>query len=188
MKKAFSCILAVLLLGALLTGCSGNTVPETSAADAPETETAATDTSAPVEETVPVTEDTEPAKAALPDGVYTAEFHTDSGMFHTNEACDGKGTLTVENGSMTLHVSLTSKSIVNLFLGLKEDAQKEGAELLQPTTDEVTYSDGTTEEVYGFDIPVPVLEEEFDLALIGKKGVWYDHRVFVSNPVLQEEN
>ena len=40
----------------------------------------------------------ESAEAALPDGVYTAEFDTDSGMFHANEACNGMGTLTVENG------------------------------------------------------------------------------------------
>ena len=45
----------------------------------------------------------------------------------------------------------------------------------------------TTEEVNGFDVPVPVIDEEFDLALIGKKGVWYDHKVSVSNPVAVEE-
>ena len=39
-----------------------------------------------------------------------------------------------------------------------------------------------TEEVYGFDVPVPALDEEFDLALIGSKGIWYDHKVSVSNP------
>ena len=58
-----------------------------------------------------------PPEPALPDGVYTAEFNTDSSMFHANEACDGKGTLTVKDGSMTIHVSLASKSIVNLFYG-----------------------------------------------------------------------
>ena len=121
-------------------------------------------------------------QTALEDGTYTAEFQTDSSMFHVNEACDGKGTLTVKDGEMTIHISLVSKNIVNLYPGLAEDAQKEGAGLLQPTEDMVTYSDGTTEEVYGFDVPVPVLEEEFDLALIGKKGVWYDHKVSVSNP------
>ena len=104
-------------------------------------------------------------------------------MFHANEACDGKGTLTVKDGSMTIHVSLASKSIVNLFYGLAEDAQKDGAELLQPTTDTVTYSDGLSDEVYGFDIPVPALDTEFDVALIGKKGVWYDHKVSVTDPV-----
>ena len=120
--------------------------------------------------------------SALEDGVYTADFDTDSAMFHVSEACDGKGTLTVKDGKMVLHVSLASKNIVNLFLGLAEDAQKEGAEIIQPTTDTVTYSDGLTEEVYGFDIPVPALDKEFDLALIGTKGVWYDHKVSVSNP------
>ena len=41
---------------------------------------------------------------------------------------------------------------MNLYPGLAEDAQKEGAEVLEPTTDSVTYSDGITEEVYGFDV------------------------------------
>ena len=118
----------------------------------------------------------------LEDGVYTAEFDTNSSMFHVNEANDGKGELTVKDGKMTLHVSLASKNIVNLFVGVSEDAKKDGAELLEPTTDTVTYSDGMTEEVYGFDIPVPAIDEEFDLALIGKKNKWYDHKVKVTNP------
>ena len=120
--------------------------------------------------------------AALPDGTYTADFSTDSSMFHVNEELNGKGELTVSDGKMTIHVSLASKNICNLFPGTAEDAQKDGAELLQPTTDVIEYSDGTSEEVYGFDVPVPALDEEFDLALIGTKGVWYDHKVSVSNP------
>ena len=120
----------------------------------------------------------------LADGVYTAEFDTDSSMFHVNEACDGKGVLTVANGQAVIHVSLASTNILNLYVGLAEDAQKGGAVLLEPTTDTVRYSDGTTEEVYGFDIPVPVLDKEFDVALVGKKGTWYDHKVSVSNPVI----
>ena len=124
--------------------------------------------------------------AALADGVYTAEFTTDSAMFHVNEANNGKGVLTVKNGAMIIHVSLTSKNIVNLFAGTAEDAQKSGAKLLMPTTDTVTYSDGTKEEVNGFDVPVPVIGKEFDLALYGKKGTWYDHKATVSNPVLNK--
>ena len=126
------------------------------------------------------------SKATLEDGTYTAEFNTDSSMFHVNEAMDGKGTLTVKNGKMTIHVSLVSKNIVNLFEGTAEDAQKDGAKLLEPTTDTVKYSDGTSEEVNGFDVPVPALDKEFDLALIGTKGKWYDHKVSVSNPVKAE--
>ena len=102
-------------------------------------------------------------------------------MFHINEVYDNKGTLTVENGEMTIHITLPSQNIVNLFPGSAEDAQKDGAVLLEPTVDEVTYEDGTTEEVYGFDVPVPVIDEEFPLALIGTKGVWYDHMVVVSD-------
>lgn len=123
----------------------------------------------------------------LEDGVYSAAFDTDSGMFHVNESLDGRGTLTVEDGKMTIHVTLASKGILNLFPGKAEDAKKEGAKLLEPTTDKVTYSDGYEEEVYGFDIPVPALDEEFDVALIGKKGKWYDHKVSVSDPKKEEE-
>ena len=125
--------------------------------------------------------------ASLQDGVYTADFQTDSSMFHVSEACDGKGILTVKDGKMTIHISLGSKKIVNLYPGLAEDATKDGAKLLEPTVDTVTYSDGLTEEVYGFDVPVLVLDEEFDLALIGTKGTWYDHKVSVSNPEPLEE-
>ena len=107
-------------------------------------------------------------------------------MFHVNEANDGKGTLTVKDGKMTIHVSLASKKIVNLFVGKAEDAQKDGADLIDPSeTTEITYSDGSEpKEVYSFDVPVPTLDDEFDLALIGTKGKWYDHKVSVSNPEL----
>lgn len=173
---------ACLLLG----GCGAG-----QAADA----TSAESTVAAQESTVTPTESTEATEtvstettqneAQLPDGVYTAEFSTDSSMFHVSEACDGKGTLTVKDGVMTIHISLGSKKILNLYPGLAEDAAKEGAVLLEPTTDTVTYSDGMTEEVYGFDVPVPVIGEEFDLALIGTKGKWYDHKVMVSDPVAE---
>lgn len=174
---------ACLLLG----GCGAG-----QAADA----TSAESTVAAQESTVTPTESTETAetvsteteqdKAQLPDGVYAAEFSTDSSMFHVSEACDGKGTLMVKDGVMTIHISLGSKKILNLYPGLAEDAAKDGAVLLEPTTDTVTYSDGMTEEVYGFDVPVPVIGEEFDLALIGTKGKWYDHKVVVSDPVTED--
>ena len=118
---------------------------------------------------------------ALEDGTYTVEFDTDSSMFHVNEASDGKGTLTVEDGQMTLHISLQSKKIVNLYVGMAADAPDHEADWLQPTTDTVTYSDGTSEEVYGFDVPVEALDTDFQLAILGTKGKWYDHTVSVRN-------
>ncbi len=117
---------------------------------------------------------------ALSDGEYEAFFTTDSSMFHVNEINKDKGLLTVKDGKMSIHVSLASKNITNLFLGTKEDAEKEGAQVLEPTIDTVKYDDGTTEEVYGFDIPVSELDQEFDLAILGKKGKWYDHKVKVA--------
>jgi cobalamin biosynthesis Co2+ chelatase CbiK len=128
------------------------------------------------------TSTTESTVGTLEDGVYTAKFDTDSSMFHVNEADEGRGILTVENGKMTIHISLVSKKIVNLFVGTADDAKKDGADILEPTTDTVKYSDGTTEEVYGFDVPVEALDEEFDLAILGTKGEWYDHKVSVSDP------
>ncbi len=122
------------------------------------------------------------ASITLEDGEYQVKFTTDSSMFKVNEAYDNMGTLTVKNGEMTIHISLPSENIVNLFPGLADDAKKDGAKLLEPTKDQVTYSDGTTETVNGFDIPVPYLDKEFDLALIGTKGKWYDHRVVVAAP------
>ena len=176
MKKIIAFILSLAMLGAF--AACGQTAPAETTA--PETTAVVTETS---ETTVPETTEEETVAApALADGVYTADFDTDSSMFHASEAVNGKGTLTVKDGEMTIHVSLASTSILNLFPGTAEEAQKEGAELLQPTEDTVTYSDGLSEVVYGFDIPVPALDREFDLALIGKKGKWYDHKVSVSNP------
>lgn len=195
MKKKIIALLGMTVMGcALVTGCGGSKTPAAeseAATEAPAEEQESTD--APLEEQTSdeadAQEETEEKTAAaeLEDGTYTAEFDTDSSMFHVNEACEGKETLTVKDGIMTIHVSMPSKNIVNLYPGLAEDAQKEGAELLQPTTDTVTYSDGMTEEVNGFDVPVPALDEEFDLALIGTKGTWYDHKVSVSNPEKIEE-
>lgn len=128
--------------------------------------------------------DAEGAYDGLAAGVYSAAFTTDSGMFKVNEVYDGRGTLTAGDGGMTIHITLGSKNIVNLYPGLAADAEKEGAALLAPTTDTVEYEDGATEEVYGFDVPVPALDTEFDLAILGTKGKWYDHKVSVSDPVL----
>ncbi|MBQ7678095.1 MAG: sirohydrochlorin cobaltochelatase [Lachnospiraceae bacterium] len=130
----------------------------------------------------PEADGTDDAAAALKDGTYQAKFTTDSPMFHVSEALGDMGELTVKDGKMTIHISLASKNIVNLFPGKADDAKKDGAALLQPVADTVEFDDGTKEEVNGFDVPVPYLDKEFDLALIGTKGKWYDHKVMVSSP------
>ena len=183
--KLVSGLLAVLLLAGC--GAADETVSTTAATESA-VETTTETTQAPTETSEPTVQETEPAVSprVLPDGVYIVDFDTDSGMFRANEACNGKGKLTVENGVQILHVSLQSKKIVNLFPGPAAEAQEPGAVWLEPTMDTVTYSDGLSEEVFGFDIPVASVGEEFDLALIGTKGVWYDHKVSVLNPIPQE--
>ncbi len=124
---------------------------------------------------------------ALADGVYTAAFATDSKMFYANKEHGGRGILTVKEGKMTLHVTLSGTGFLNVFPGTAEDAQKEGAELLYPSRDPVTYSDGLTDICYGYDIPVPYLDQDFSLATVGSKGTWYDHAVSVSDVKALEE-
>ena len=169
MKRILSCVVTASLALSLLAGCGASSTASSAVSSAASSEAASAAASSAAE------------TAALPDGVYTADFETDSSMFHANEACDGKGTLTVENGKMTFHVSLASKKIVNLYPGKAADAEANESDWLQPTTDTVTYSDGTSEEVYGFDIPVSALDTDFDLAILGTKGKWYDHVVSVRN-------
>ena len=166
-KQFITVSLAGVVLAASLAGCGG-AAPASSIAASSEVASSVAASSAA-------------AETALPDGVYTADFETDSSMFHTSEACNGKGTLTVENGVMTFHVSLASKKIVNLYPGLAADAEANKTAWLIPTVDTVTYADGSTEEVYGYDIPVEALDTDFQLALLGTKGKWYDHTVSVRN-------
>ena len=174
----FVSLLAVsALLAASLAGCGSSA---SSAASSASSEAVSSVAESAVSEAASESAAASSART-LKDGTYTAEFDTDSSMFHVNEASDGKGTLTVEDGQMTLHISLQSKKIVNLYVGMAADAPDHEADWLQPTTDTVTYSDGTSEEVYGFDVPVAALDTDFQLAILGTKGKWYDHTVSVRN-------
>ncbi len=204
MKKRTIAVILAIMVSVSMIGCGQSTEStqqtETVTEKAEETVTEETETDkteveeAKAEEAATGESDTEDTETestednvdtadnkVLEDGVYTATFTTDSSMFHINEVYGDKATLTVEDGEMTLHITLPSKNIVNLFPGSAEDAKKDGAELLEPTVDTVTYDDGETEEVNGFDVPVPAIDEPFALALIGTKGKWYDHEVVVSD-------
>ena len=159
-KRLMTLALAVVMTVSVFTGCGSKDDSKTSRSESKKTEQQKSDAK---KEKAAEKEET---KAPIEDGTYTAEFKTDSSMFHVNDAYDDKGTLTV----------------------------KDGAKLLQPTTDTITDENGNVvtdiegkpKEVYGFDVPVPALDKEFDLALIGTKGKWYNHKVSVSNPVKAE--
>lgn len=101
-------------------------------------------------------------------------------MFRLSEALNGKTDLTVKDGKAVIHVSLSGKGIVNLYTGTAEKAKADASNWLFPAVETLTYADGTTDSVNAYDIPLSVLDKEFDVAILGKKGVWYDHKVTVS--------
>lgn len=189
-RNVMNLLLIAALTASLFTGC-GKSAEVAKDSEKASTETVSEVTSETASEAAGESEAAEQNEATgnhaaaetacpLEDGIYSAKFETDSTMFHVNEANKELGVLTVKDGQMTIHVSLASKGILHLFVGLAEDAAKESAVVLDPTTDTVTYDDGTTDDVFGFDIPVPVYDQEFDCALIGKKEKWYDHKVKVT--------
>ena len=151
--KRVTLITALMLTTLTIASCGSK---QTAAEPANEAATSAAETGAEETSNEAETFDTA-ATQVLADGVYLADF--------------------------TIHIVMPSKNVVNLFPGSAEDAQKDGAKLIQPKVEEVTYSDGTTEEVNSFDVSVPYLNQTFDLALVGTKGKWYDHKVSVSNAV-----
>ena len=102
MKKKLN-LAALLLAAALLGACGGQ--KQDAADTVAQTESAETENAE------------QKSSIDLADGVYTVDFKTDSSMFKVNESKNGKGVLTVKDGEATLHISLTSKNIVNLYLG-----------------------------------------------------------------------
>ena len=137
--------LAVLFLGAALTvsmlgACGGKDAASSSASavsassaadvssasvqDASKTESSTSTSDVSAESASAAETAGESSASELEDGTYTADFNTDSNMFHVNEACNGRATLTVKDGKMTVHITLVSKNIENVFLGTAEDAQK----------------------------------------------------------------
>jgi len=174
----FALFAALAFAGCSSSAASGSSAASSSAAASASAQAAASSASASAAS----------ASAQAPSlapGKYTVDFKTDSSMFHANEADKGKGVLTVTDKDMTLHVRLVSKKITNLYVGTAEQAKSDEAHVLNPTVESVTYEDGTSEEVNAFDVPVAAIDEEFDLAILGESGKWFDHKVSVSNPVAQ---
>ena len=108
MKRSLVILLTAVSISAMTAGTAFPAFAEATEAEAEETKDGAENA----------------ADSELEDGVYGVEFDTDSSMFHVNEACNGRATLTVKDGKMTVHITLVSKNIENVFLGTAEDAQK----------------------------------------------------------------
>ena len=165
---AFACAILVVLVGCA-SGASSSQASQAAAGSSAAAPSASVSASS--------------SAASIEPGTYSVKFDTDSSMFHVNEVDKGRAKLEVSDDGMTAHIRLVSKKITKLYLGTASQASADEAGALMPTTDTVTYDDGATEEVYGFDVPVPSLDEPFDVAILGSKGKWYDHKVTVSDPI-----
>lgn len=102
-KRLMTLALAVVMTVSVFTGCGSKDDSKTSRSESKKTEQQKSDAK---KEKAAEKEET---KAPIEDGTYTAEFKTDSSMFHVNDAYDDKGTLTVKDGKMTIHISLDIK-------------------------------------------------------------------------------
>ncbi len=186
-KKFYISLCFAALVAA--SGCGNNattekaSTTETVSTEASTTEASTTEAVTAEATTTETADQKNEAKLDLADGEYLADFETDSTMFRINDMYDGKGKLTVKDGKAVIHIVMPSTKIQQLFVGLAEEAKKDGAILIDHTVESVIYDDGLAEDANAFDVPVTVLDEEFDLALIGEKGKWYDHKVKVTNPV-----
>lgn len=179
MKKKILVLTTVLAMTLAIVGCGKSATAEIST----DTELLVEEANTVEAETVLAEEiETPSVDIGLEDGCYLVDFDTDSSMFHVNDTMNGKAVLTVKDGKAMLHLVMPSKNVLNLYKGLIADVQDNEADWINPGVETVAYDDGFSEEVYTFDVPVDVVGEEFDLALIGKKEVWYDHKVSISNP------
>lgn len=94
-KKLLVLVLSAVMAVGMMSGCGAKS-------DTSDTKAKTAESSSAKEE-----ETEEQTECELEDGTYTAEFKTDSGMFHVNEADDGKGVLTVEETGQDDHSCVT---------------------------------------------------------------------------------
>lgn len=97
-------------------------------------------------------------------------------MIGLNSALNGKTTLTVKNGKMTVHVPMQGVGLTKAFVGSSKSARKKGAKTIKGKTEQVG-----DEEVLAFDIPVKKLNKSFKVCFFSKrKKRWYQKNVTVS--------
>ena len=117
-------------------------------------------------------------KSSLKNGKYTVGFSIDDGqgMIGLNDALDGKTTLTVKNGKMTVHVPMKGVGLTKAFVGTAKNAAKKGAKTIKGKSEKVG-----DETVLAFDIPVKSLNKSFTVSFYSKrKKSWYQKTVKVT--------
>lgn len=167
MKRLFALFLAALLL----TGCGGQ-------ASEPETTVPST------RQTVPETTETIPGETAPPviygdqlvDGVYEITVDSSSSMFRVVH-CE----LTVENGEMTVAMTMSGDGYGMVYLGTGEEAMADSRESY------VSFElDADGAKV--FTVPLQALNLELDCAAWSiRKEKWYDRTLVFESAALPME-
>lgn len=112
----------------------------------------------------------------IKDGTYEVEMESSSSMFRIVKA-----ELTVENGSMTVVMTLSGTGYLKLYMGTGEEALNAGEESYIPYVEDA-------EGAYTYTIPVEALDVEFECtAYSKKKETWYDRQLVVLSSSLPEE-
>ena len=123
-----------------------------------------------VEGMVPVT------AADVADGTYEVEVESSSSMFKITKAV-----LTVENGEMTVDLTLSGTSYLVLYPGT-------GTEAAADTEDHYIGYTEDADGAYTYTIPVPALDQPFPCAAFSaKKEQWYDRSLLVRADSLPSE-
>ena len=111
------------------------------------------------------------SKGGLADGTYQIEAETDSSMFRS-DSC----TLTVEDGTYAVSLTLPGEGFSKLYFGTAEDAAT-------APEDEVYLYHLNADGKYTFDFPVTALDEELTIAAFGqRRDTWYDHTIVFHAP------
>ena len=106
-KRLMAVVLSAVMTAAIFTGCASKDDSSKSDNKSAKTEQQKSD----AKEEKSKDSKSEAAKAPIEDGTYTAEFKTDSTMFHVNEANEGKGTLTEDDDTYQSRIKKYRESL-----------------------------------------------------------------------------
>ncbi len=182
MKKMGYFLIVSLLSCILLYGCGNSGQNVSSTAESSGTSSAAESSSTIASSVASSSASNEASvnKLNLDDGYYMATLTSQDAKFQVNTRMKGLGNLIVEDSLGNISVTLNSNDITKVFVGTAQDAQKEGASVLEARTTKFNNSNGTSEVFNAFLIPVPDIEKEYDCAYFSTDNKWHDNKIKLS--------
>ena len=116
----------------------------------------------------------EPYSVTAPDGVYSAETKTDSGLLRFTDC-----RLTVAGGEMTALLTAKNNNFDYIYLGLAANANANQEDWIPAVPN--------GEGIYTYEIPVASLDNTIQVATYSaKKKLWYDREIIFDSQSLTE--